>query len=159
MRTTTQPTTTLRTTSQPTTTSRKTTRFTTQPTTTKRTTTKKPIKNVLHGGECLKAGEFIQSPNKCFKVYYQGDGNFVNYRASTMQALWSSKTPGTCTKFACMQTDGNFVVYDCNMRAKWSSHTNGHPGSRIIIQNEGNLVLYSPNNVALWYTTGSTTHC
>ncbi|KAL7049595.1 hypothetical protein ACKWTF_003783 [Chironomus riparius] len=55
------------------------------------TTTEKPIKHTLNGGECLYANEFIQSPNKCFKVFYQGDGNFVNYRASSMQHTWHSK--------------------------------------------------------------------
>jgi hypothetical protein len=57
-----------------------------------------------------------------------------------------------------MQTDGNFVVYDCNGVAKWHAHTNGNPGSRIVIQDDGNLVVYAPNNVALW-NSGSVTRC
>ncbi|XP_070497629.1 CLIP domain-containing serine protease B4-like [Chironomus tepperi] len=120
--------------------------------------TEKPIKDTLISGECLNANEFIQSKNKCFKVYYQVDGNFVNYRASTMQHTWQAQTHGTCTKFACMQGDGNFVVYDCHGVARWNTHTHGNPGARIVIQGDGNLVVYSPNNVALW-NSRTVTHC
>jgi len=122
------------------------------------TTTVKPIRNVLLAGECLNTNEYIESLNKCFKVYYQGDGNFVNYRASSMQHTWQAHTHGTCTKFACMQTDGNFVVYDCNSAARWHTHTHGNPGARLVIQDDGNLVVYAPNNVALW-NSRTVTHC
>lgn len=112
----------------------------------------------MYADQYLNANEYLQSPNGCFKVYYQGDGNFVNYRASSMQHTWHSQTHGTCTKYAYMQADGNFVVYDCNNVAKWDSHTHGHPGARIVIQDDGNLVVYSSNNVALW-NSQTVTHC
>ncbi|XP_070497560.1 chymotrypsin-like protease CTRL-1 [Chironomus tepperi] len=150
--TTTQPTTTSQTTTQPTTTSKSWNFWS------GRTTTEKPIKDTLIGGECLNAHEYIESKNKCFKVYYQVDGNFVNYRASFMQYTWHANTHNTCTKFACMQTDGNFVVYDCHGVARWASNTAGHPGARIIIQGDGNLVIYSPNDVPLW-NSQTVTHC
>ena len=112
--------------------------------------TKKPIKNILYGDECLKVNEYLESTNKCFNAYYQEDGNFVHYRESPMQVLWSSHTSGSCTHQACMQADGNFVVYDCNEGVRWASDTDGNPGAKIIIQDDGNLVIYGINNVPIW---------
>ncbi|XP_070497608.1 trypsin-5-like [Chironomus tepperi] len=117
---------------------------------------KNSVKDVLYGGECLYADEFIESQNHCFKVYYQGDGNFVNYRYSS--PLWSSGSQNTCIRCACMQGDGNFVVYDCHSKPQWASNTVGNPGARLVIQNDGNLVLYSTNNAALW-NSGTMTTC
>jgi len=131
---------------------------TTRSTTLPATTTEKPIRHVLYSNECLYVNDYIQSKNKCFKVYYQSDGNFVNYRASSMQYTWHSQTHGTYTKYACMQTDGNFVVYDCNGAARWHTHTHGNPGARLVIQDDGNLVVYTPNNVARW-NSRTLTHC
>jgi len=76
-----------------------------------------------------------------------------------MEVLWQSHTHGTCTNIACMQVQGNFVVYDCNKRAVWHSPTNGHPGARMVIQSAGNLVIYGPNNKALWWSRDYITPC
>jgi len=111
-----------------------------------------PIKNILYAGECLKPNEYIESANKYFKLVYQDDGDLVYYRKSSTEAVWSSHTPGSCPNRACMQEDGNFVVYNCRNKAIFVSQTVGHPGSRIILQNDGNCVIYDLKNVALWST-------
>ncbi|KAG5666762.1 hypothetical protein PVAND_014772 [Polypedilum vanderplanki] len=108
--------------------------------------------------QCLKKGESITSPNKCFKLIMQGDGNLVLYRESG-GALFSSKTAKTCSNRACMQGDGNFVVYDCDNKATWSSKTDKKEGSSLRIQNDGNIVIYAwQSNRAIW-SSKTRTYC
>ncbi|KAG5679679.1 hypothetical protein PVAND_009233 [Polypedilum vanderplanki] len=107
--------------------------------------------------QCLQVGQLVDSPNNCFRLSMQSDGNLVIYRNSNGAALWSSQTPGICAKEACMQLDGNFVVYDCQNRARWSSGTPNGRRSELALQNDGNLVIYAGNDVT--WASNSQTHC
>ncbi|XP_070504079.1 uncharacterized protein [Chironomus tepperi] len=118
----------------------------------------KPVKNILYGDECLEANEYLESSNKCFRTRYQSNGDLVNYKISSMQPLWKSDSPGHCPNIACMQNDGNFVIYDCNGKQIFASNTANHPGSRIYLQDDGNLVIYNLRNNPVWQTR-SVTKC
>ena len=106
--------------------------------------------NTLSSGQCLKPNEYLESQNKCFKLIYQDNGDLVSYQMSTMRVIWSTHTSYSCANRACMQTDGNFVVYDCNDHDQWYSHTIKNLGKRLILQNDGNLVIYNSSNAPLW---------
>ncbi|KAG5681677.1 hypothetical protein PVAND_011090 [Polypedilum vanderplanki] len=113
--------------------------------------------NKLEPDSCLNRGQSIQSFNGCFQLIMQDDGNLVIYRLSKKEAIWASATDRTCSNRACMQGDGNFVVYDCQNKATWASGTNDHEGSSIYMQNDGNLVIYAwPSGRAIWASNTQT---
>ena len=113
----------------------------------------------------LKAGHFMQSPNRKLKLLMQGDGNLVLYSGS--RALWNTRTSGHPGAFFRLQADGNLVVYSAAGRPLWSSGTSvprgnapapgyGNPVT-LMLQSDGNLVLYRIANsgrpdAALWAT-------
>jgi len=113
-------------------------------------------KSQIYSGECLYSNQAIESPNLCFQLIMQNDGNLVMYRRRTGEALWNSGTSRGCTNRACMQGDGNFVTY-CNGQATWSSGTPGNNGATLFMQDDGNVVVYA-NNRAIW-SSGTVTHC
>ena len=113
-------------------------------------------KSQLDVNECLNINESIESPNLCFQLLMQPDGNLVIYHRHTGEPLWSTATSNTCTSRACMQDDGNFVTY-CDNRPTWASGTPGWNGGRLFMQDDGNAVIYD-NNKAIW-SSGSDTKC
>jgi hypothetical protein len=58
---------------------------------------------------------------------FQTDGNFVIY-SSTNQAVWSSYTASSTSKFLAVQIDGNVVIYDGSWNVYWTTDTE-HSGS------------------------------
>lgn len=113
----------------------------------------------LAPGSCLIRNQQLDSANGCFKLIMQQDGNLVLYRKSNNVAIWNSLTPRSCTNRACMQTDGNFVAYDCQNVATWHSHTPKNEGSYIVVQNDGNLVIYAWQSKRPIWSTGTVTNC
>lgn len=93
----------------------------------------------LEPGQKLVVGQTLKSPNGAYKLYMQGDGNLVLY--GPKGALWSARTTGQ-GKYAVLQADGNFVVYDAGKKPLWYSGTWDDPGAELALQDDGNLVLY-----------------
>jgi cell wall-associated NlpC family hydrolase len=108
---------------------------------------------MLNAGEQLKAGQFLQSPDKKLTLNMQADGNLVLY-APGSQARWNTHTRGHKGAFAAFQTDGNLVVYAANKKALWHSFANGgqRGANRLILQSDGNLVEYTKTNAVTWNT-------
>ncbi|KAG5668694.1 hypothetical protein PVAND_016623 [Polypedilum vanderplanki] len=126
--------------------------YSTAPTTTTTTTTTKPVTDTLNAGQCLYQGDYLVSPRKCFKLTFQTDGNLVITR-NNGSIFWDASTHNKGGTRACMQVDGNFVIYAVNT-SLWSTNTVGKPVSRMVIQNDGQMVLYDVNYQNVYYTTG-----
>ncbi len=102
--------------------------------------------SILHAGEELTAGQYLESSDGHYRLVMQSDGNLVLYQEGN--ALWSSETGGNPGSYAIMEGEGNLVVYD-GTTAKWNSSTWGFPGAYLSLQSEGNLVLYQDGH-PLW---------
>ncbi|KAG5675408.1 hypothetical protein PVAND_005316 [Polypedilum vanderplanki] len=101
-------------------------------------------------GYCLFKSSSIYSDNGCFRLTMQDDGNLVIYRISDNKPLWSSQTSQTESCVACVQKDGNFVIYTNEEKPTWSTGTHDNTLSHLILQNNGNLVLYNEFNYPKW---------
>ena len=87
--------------------------------------------------------QILRSANGRFYLIMQDDGNLVIYRTfrNHESPIWASDTCGKPFRQACIQTDGNFVLYGHGVQAQGISNTCGHGPVRLIMQDDGNLVL------------------
>ncbi|HEY3093064.1 MAG TPA: matrixin family metalloprotease [Vicinamibacterales bacterium] len=108
------------------------------------------VNDTLVAGGRLLPGQSLTSPNRRFRLIYQGDGNLVLYDDVERSAPWSSGTAGLTTGQAVMQTDGNFVIYDGSNQPRWMSGTASNANPRLVLQVDGNLVVYTPDGRAPW---------
>lgn len=107
----------------------------------------------LAGGQKLKAGQAIWSPNGSYELLMQTNGNLVEYGPSG--AIWATATPASGNHVT-MQTDGNLVVYTSGGAPLWQSGTGGNSGTFALrLQNDGNLVIYGVPGGAIWSAGGS----
>lgn len=97
-------------------------------------------------------GQGLETPDRKFGLYLQGDGNLVLY--SPYRALWSSGTVGTGAMSLVVQGDGNLVLYNNAGKAVWNSGTAGRGPSSLNMQGDGNLVLYNSTGPT-WHTMTS----
>lgn len=105
--------------------------------------------STLASGKGLIIGAMLTSPNLCYSLVLQEDGNLVLYR-NGVGAKWSSNTSGMNSASLVMQTDGNAVLSGPTETAGyWNSVTAGHAGAYMSLQNDGNLVIYQ-GSTALW---------
>ena len=74
--------------------------------------------------------------------------------------IWSTPTFGLGGNKACMQTDGNLVIYK-GTTSLWASNTFGNPGAYARIQDDGNFVIYvgPPNKANAKWASGSLAAC
>lgn len=93
-------------------------------------------------------GQLLQSTDRKYNLYFQGDGNVVLYGPSG--SLWSSGTDGSEAQKLILQSDGNLVLYAKSGRPLWNSGTAGRGISSWNVQPDGNLVLYKDNGTATW---------
>ncbi|MGJ6969577.1 hypothetical protein ACSDR0_47610 [Streptosporangium sp. G11] len=100
----------------------------------------------IEAGQKLDADEYLQSPNRRFRLYMQKDGNLVVRDGE--QAVWESRTSGAGA-FAYLQKDGNFVVRSTSGKALWTSKTGG-AGVRLTLRDDGDVVIRSSSGEALW---------
>ena len=116
-------------------------------------------KPLLLTNEALNPNEQIVSPNKKFRVIYQGDGNLVVYDLSKSPdpipdaATWHSRAAGISPGKCCMQDDGNLVLYNAAGLAYWESQTVGRQNAFCQIQDDGNFVIYAREGnslIAVW---------
>lgn len=98
-------------------------------------------------GVILLPGQQMQTPDRKYSLFMQGDGNLVLY--SSGKAIWATNTNGKAVEFFAVQSDGNLVLYGASGNPLWASNTNGSGGSTLFLQEDGNLVLYSRNG-AVW---------
>lgn len=59
--------------------------------------------DLLIPGQHLAAGDWLQSPNRAFRLVMQTDGNLVLYRTRDGAPLWASGTAGRAVSSAIMQ--------------------------------------------------------
>lgn len=103
----------------------------------------------LSAGQTLRSGDSLRSPNGCFSLEMQSDGNAVVYAPGHL-AKWASNTSGYPGSDLEMQGDGNAVVYSSGHLARWASGTAGYSSAYLVMQDDGNLVVYSADGVARW---------
>jgi len=109
--------------------------------------------------ECLASGQKIVSPNQCFVLTMQYDGNLVLYRFSDARALWSTNTQDRGTFKACMQEDGNFVTYAPKGIYTWATNTVGNNKASLKLLDDGNLVMYAFNSNNVVWSTDTRFNC
>jgi hypothetical protein len=90
----------------------------------------------LNAGDQLGVGQQITSDNGKFKLVMQGDGDLVEYRIHSSDALWATNTVGTGFTHAVMQGDRNFVMCDANAKAHWDTKTWHNPGAYLVLQDD-----------------------
>jgi hypothetical protein len=97
-----------------------------------------------------------------YRLRFQADGNLVLSRYSS---IWgngvkcSSGTWNAPAQYACMQADGNFVIYKTTTspwKATWNTGTYNHAGALLVMQDDGNLVVYQGSQ-GLW-NSGTSEH-
>jgi nucleoid-associated protein YgaU len=103
--------------------------------------------NVLNGGDTLKPGDEVTSPNGRYKLELQGDGNLV--LSGPTGLAWDSGTRGKAVATAEMQTDGNFVLYGPAREVVWTAETSG-PGAHLAVQDDRNVVILGADGALLW---------
>lgn len=105
------------------------------------------MSHLLRNEEKLGLGDSIESENGAFSLCLEADGNLV-LRDFNQDTVWNSETQRQGVDRACMQGDGNFVLYSGG-KAVWSTDTWKTGGDRLVLQNDRNLVLYKGGE-AVW---------
>ncbi|GLJ28990.1 hypothetical protein SUGI_0572250 [Cryptomeria japonica] len=112
----------------------------------------------------LKAGEYMTSANRRFRLTMKEDCNLVlNNMHSTKKSrvVWSSKTTGRGSRcFLRLQSDANLVIYNGNGEgAVWAINQGCGLGcvkfSSLVIEDDGTLVLFRSEKgklVRMWDT-------
>jgi hypothetical protein len=105
--------------------------------------------NMLNGtmNECIIPRCAIYSPDTKCKLKYQSDGNVCLYKPFGIK--WCALTNGPAYQ-ACMQSNGNFVVYKYAGSPAWSSNTGGNPGANLVLENGCKLKIVSASGQVLW---------
>jgi hypothetical protein len=103
-----------------------------------------PSGNSLVNNNAMKPGTRIVSPNQCFRLDAQTDGNLVLYNVKANKPIWNSGTNGKSVKHTVFQ-NSNLIIYDPNNNPIWQ--TGPRPGAvRFTIQDDGNFVAYNAQN-------------
>jgi len=112
--------------------------------------------NSLSSGQQLNLNQYIESSNKNYRFYLQGDGNLVFRNMQTSVAIWSSATNGKNGVRLNMQSDGNLVLYTAANKAVWASGTTASGITpKLVINDNGTLQLYH-NSTVKWQQGTST---
>ncbi|NVO10596.1 MAG: hypothetical protein HXX16_11585 [Bacteroidales bacterium] len=85
----------------------------------------------------------LVSPNKLYRLSYQGDGNLVVYDNSN-KPLWDAKTYGTAPNKLVFQGDGNLVLYGVNNSVFWASYSHNKGGISLRLNDQGSLSIWAP---------------
>ena len=105
--------------------------------------------NTLLVGQRLNANNYLESTNKNYRLYMQGDGNLVLRERPSMQAIWSSRTHRTGADYIIFQGDGNLVLKDNRGSVYWATDTHKKNADRFQILSSGSIVVMRGNEV-LW---------
>jgi hypothetical protein len=118
--------------------------------------------NVLDSDDRFEKGDVLSSPNGCFSLALQEDGNLVMYYTGTSESAWSSRTAGRAVKYGAMRKDGIFVLRGYNNEVVWRAPVSNElavPGTNFVLQNDGNIVMYIPGASRSVWSSGSRTPC
>jgi hypothetical protein len=98
----------------------------------------------------LNPGDMLLSKDDKYRLVYQQDGNLV-FADSQGRSPWSSGTAGPAGR-ACMQKDGNFVVYTTNEEPVFATHTDGCRDAYAMITYSGKFQIRSSSapHVIYW---------
>lgn len=101
-------------------------------------------------GQVIRAGQYMQSPSREYRLTMQPDGNFVLYRDD--RPAWSSRTAGNPGAYAYLNSSGNLSIIG-SKGTIWQTRTGRATSTTtsLAVQNDGNVVLYQRNG------TGSAT--
>lgn len=61
---------------------------------------------------------------------------------SPIRAIWATQTDKKGAVKACMQTDGNFVLYTANNVAVWETRTQNNQGAYLEMQYDGQMAIW-----------------
>lgn len=89
-------------------------------------------------------------PGNAFVLYFQSNGDLVEYYGPGRQILWSSHTAGRGVVLR-LQPDGNVVIYDARGKGVWQTHTAGTGANRFGLAPNGDLGAWknaSSNNTS-----------
>ena len=89
---------------------------------------------------------------KYYLIFQQDDGNVAIYKTDNNSFIWgmhNNKNAPLNAKFARMQDDGNFCLYDANNQFLWGTQTTV-PGSTLGINQKGELVVLAPSGKEIW---------
>ena len=108
----------------------------------------------LVGGDQLRLGQSLRSPNGQCQLAFQPDSNLVIYD-NNRAAVWTTHSQGSGATLAAMQGDGNLVLYK-GSTAVWNTHTYGKNGAAAYLGNDCVLRLVQANNI-VWSSNESKT--
>jgi len=89
--------------------------------------------STLYGGQTLRAGQQLTSPNGTYRLVMQGDGNLVLYDSGN-RARWHTSTQNNPGSRLVMQTDGNLVIYSSRNRPLWQTQTDDFVNKKLRLQ-------------------------
>ncbi len=105
--------------------------------------------DVLRPGVPMRAGTYLESPNKVYRFTVQGDGNVVLSKRGVAQR--STRTTGTPDAVLVVQEDGNIAVFDGGAISPiWKSGTTGYAVAGLTLNDAGELRLVEVDGLAGW---------
>jgi hypothetical protein len=134
------------------------------------------LPDTVMAGEKMQVNDVRRSPSGAYTLVMQGDGNLVLYNTRGLsaaqstpsnpaawavtsdRAVWATNTNDGQTKFAWMQSDGNFVLYTADMRPTWASNTNNGQPNFVTVNDNGTVTLRGPGGNILASYPGSTSN-
>lgn len=103
----------------------------------------------LRSGFCMKPEELLCSSNGSYVLRLRDDGNLVLYKGTQLikrNSIWSSETFHKELLRACLNPDGNFVIYNVHKHRLWTSRSNSLNASDVyagIDEENGSFVIHS----------------
>lgn len=109
--------------------------------------------NRLGNEQVLGVHDYLESPNKNYKLLLHESGCLELFCTINNQIFWHTNTFSKEIDSVRMQADGNLVVYKKGgTNAAWASHTKDKGGEYLELQNDGNLVIYKKDGSPVWST-------
>lgn len=109
--------------------------------------------NRLGNEQILGITDYLESPNKKYKLLLHESGCLQLLCTINYQILWSSNSFSEEIDAVRMQADGNLVVYKKGGKnAAWASNTNDWGGDYLELEDNGNLVICKKDRTIIWCT-------
>jgi len=103
------------------------------------------VQHQLVAGVPMQPDSFLESINRNFLFYFQGDGNLVLYRVDRVPRLvtWSSRTERKDGQTLLLGGDGVLRLFDSRDELIWKSSNEGlYARYYLQMQDDGNAVIY-----------------
>ncbi len=98
-------------------------------------------KNRLYPGLCYKR---ITLTSGSYRLVLGGSKNMELFHNNNM--IWEDSVSRSTDNNICMQTDGNFVIYNIKNEAIYAAGTHGNIGAYLELTNTGFIVIKNKNN-------------